>query len=168
MSNFDSSINLLNGGAGFLGFIFKADINNTRESLAIDFCKNLIYEFANLIIHHAKVSENQITKNPGIKAYYSSHNQDSNEYVITWKKNENIFSALLRVDAILILSELNIYKNLDWNKISKLLKPAWFFETRAIVNISKLKKYRTKLFENLRKFRKNSRIINKIKFIILN
>ena len=125
-------------------------------------------EGANLIIHDPKVSEEQMTKNLGMKAHHICNNQDSNEYEINWKKNENIFSALLRVDAILILSELNIYKNLDWNKISKLMKPAWFFETRAIVNISKLKKYRTKLFENLRKFRKNSRIINKIKFIVLN
>ena len=169
MSNFDSSINLVNGGAGFLGFIFKSDISNKRESLANDFCKNLLYEFAKLIIHHQKVSGNQITKNIGIKTNYSWNTQDSNEYEISWKKNENIFSALLGVDSVLILTEWNLYKNLEWNKISKLLKkPAWFFAKRAIVNISKLKKYRTKLLKNLIRFRKNSRIINKIKFIILN
>ena len=155
MSNFDSSINLVNGGARFLGFIFKSDISNKRESSAIDFCKNLLYEFANLIIHLQKVSENQITKNLGIKTNYSWNNQDSNEYEISLKKNQNIFSALLGVDAVLILTEWNLYKNLEWNKISKLLKkPAWFFETREIVNVSRLKKYRTKLLKNLRRFRK--------------
>ena len=123
-----------------LGFAFKANTNDTRESPAIDICKNLLEEGANLIIHDPKVSEEQITKNLGIKAYYSRDNKDSNDYESTWTKNENIYSALSGVDAVVILTEWDIYKNLDWNKISKLMrKPAWIFDTRRLLDIAKLK-----------------------------
>ena len=43
-----------------LGFAFKADTNDTRESSAISICKNLLVEGAKLSIHDPKVNENQI------------------------------------------------------------------------------------------------------------
>ena len=43
-----------------LGFAFKANTNDTRESAAIQICKDLLEEGAYLVIHDPKVSQNQI------------------------------------------------------------------------------------------------------------
>ena len=43
-----------------LGFAFKANTNDTRESSAISICKDLLQEGANLFIHDPKVSSQQI------------------------------------------------------------------------------------------------------------
>ena len=52
----------------------------------------------------------------------------------------NIYSSLSGVDAVVILTEWDIYKNLDWGKISKFMrKPAWVFDTRGLVDVTKLK-----------------------------
>ena len=46
-----------------LGFAFKENTNDTRESPAIDICKNLLNEGAFLNIHDCKVNEETIDKN---------------------------------------------------------------------------------------------------------
>ena len=43
-----------------LGFAFKSNTNDTRESAAIQICKDLIDEGAFLFIHDPKVSKEQI------------------------------------------------------------------------------------------------------------
>ena len=50
-----------------LGFAFKADTNDTRESAAITICKDLIDEGAQLIIHDPKVLPEQIESDLQIK-----------------------------------------------------------------------------------------------------
>ena len=45
-----------------LGYAFKANTNDTRESAAIKICKDLIEEGAELIIHDPKVHPKQIEK----------------------------------------------------------------------------------------------------------
>ena len=49
-----------------LGFAFKANTNDTRESAAITICKDLIDEGAILSIHDPKVNPTQIAKDLGI------------------------------------------------------------------------------------------------------
>ena len=45
-----------------LGFAFKANTNDTRESAAINICKDLLQEGALLFIHDPKVDKKQISK----------------------------------------------------------------------------------------------------------
>ena len=121
-----------------LGFAFKANTNDTRESPAIQICKSLLEEGANLKIHDPKVSKKQISndlsippedeciKNPEFNKLYSD--KKWNKYSLT----EDFFND---VDAIVILTEWVIYSKLDWKVISnKLRSPAWVFDTRLIVN----------------------------------
>ena len=51
-----------------LGFSFKANTNDTRESAAITICKDLIEEGSFLLIHDPKVKESQIASDLGIDA----------------------------------------------------------------------------------------------------
>ena len=50
-----------------LGFAFKANTNDTRESSSIQICKDLIEEGAELFIHDPKVKSKQISKDLGMK-----------------------------------------------------------------------------------------------------
>ena len=45
-----------------LGFAFKADTNDTRESPAIRICRDLLEEGAQLAIHDPKVTAQQIAR----------------------------------------------------------------------------------------------------------
>ena len=45
---------------GILGFAFKADTNDTRESSAIQISIDLLNEGANLVIYDPKVRKNQV------------------------------------------------------------------------------------------------------------
>ena len=54
--------NLANKNIAILGFAFKENTNDTRESPAIEICKNLLNEGANLNIHDCKVTKETISK----------------------------------------------------------------------------------------------------------
>ena len=51
---------LANKNIAILGFSFKANTNDIRESPAINICKSLLEECANLKIYDPRVNENQI------------------------------------------------------------------------------------------------------------
>ena len=57
-----------------------------------------------------------------------------------WKfsKNLNIFD---NAHAVLVLTEWNDYKYIEWDRVAKkMIKPAWVFDARSIVNADSVKK----------------------------
>ena len=105
---------------------------DTRESPSIGICKNLLFEGANLSIHDPKVSLDQISSDLGNHEFLK--NKDLVEFG-SWNYETSIYESINGADAILILTEWEEYKNLNWNKISKLMRrPAWVFDTRLIIN----------------------------------
>ncbi len=126
-----------------LGFAFKANTNDTRESAAITICKDLINEGAELIIHDPKVNPFQIEKDLQLKQFSSVKNKnkdDLNNNIGNWQfsNNLNIFDD---AHAVLVLTEWEDYKYIEWDKVAKrMVKPAWIFDARSIVNIDFIKK----------------------------
>ncbi len=117
-----------------LGFSFKPETNDTRESPAIQISKDLIENGAELLIHDPIVSKQQIEIEIGLKELIIDINFGKWQYV------QNINEAAKNVDAILIITEWEEYKNLNWKKLSDLLrKPSWIFDTRGIIPIHLLK-----------------------------
>ena len=116
-----------------LGFAFKANTNDTRESAAIQICKDLIDEGAILSIYDPKVSKKQILKD--LKLIKNS--KDNSVGSITFNKSsvtENIYDGFKNADAILILTEWSEFSNLDWKYAYKVMrKPGWVFDSRSIV-----------------------------------
>ena len=119
-----------------LGFAFKANTNDTRESAAIQICKDLLDESAELYIHDPKVSFQQIEIDLGIKQTFlddknkinSKTNSEGNWFFVT-----NHLDAFDNVDAVIILTEWEIYKEIDWKSIAnKMRKPGWVFDARSI------------------------------------
>ena len=118
-----------------LGFAFKAETNDTRESPAIDICKDLLEEGAHLSIYDPKVSSIQITSDLEMIDKF-----DSKEG--SWISAASVEDAASNADAIIVITEWEEFKNLDWEKISRLMRfPAWLFDLRRITNIDKAKKY---------------------------
>ncbi len=115
-----------------LGFSFKADTNDTRDSSAIQICKNLLEEGAKLEIYDPKVTKEQIeielNKN---KSSITEKNISSG----SWEYSDSIYQSVINSDAVIILTEWDEFKNIDWSRIiSNMRRPAWLFDTRNVAN----------------------------------
>ena len=110
-----------------LGYAFKANTNDTRNSPAIDICRNLLKEGAFLVINDPKVTEEEVNK-----SLFNGQIELSNKNVFFEK---NISKAANKADAIIILTDWDDYKNIDWDQIyQKMRKPAWIFDTRHVIS----------------------------------
>ncbi len=120
-----------------LGFSFKSNTNDTRQSPAIRICKNLLEEGAYLAIHDPKVSKSQIAIDLGCQEI---NDQNKNNDFNKWEFFEKIEDAVHSADAVVILCDWECYKKLDWRDISNIMRsPSWLFDTRDVVNIKSLK-----------------------------
>ena len=119
----------------FLGWAFKKDTNDTRESAAIYVADDLLLEQANIAVFDPKVEEEQI---------YADLN-----YLATRKKKENVkgvvafqdpYEAAKDAHAIAVLTEWDEFKEYDWQRIyDNMKKPAFVFDGRNLLDGDKLK-----------------------------
>ncbi len=53
----------------------------------------------------------------------------------------HLASIIKDADAFVILTEWDIYKKINWDEVSKLMRrPAWIFDTRSIIQAIDVKK----------------------------
>ena len=132
--------NLAEKKIAILGFAFKENTNDTRESPSIGICYDLMHEGAILSIHDEKVLEETIKKDfLNNQVNTKNINFDNSR---KWNFQKNVYSAIENSEALIILTEWETYKNLDWQKISQIVKkPFWVFDTRSIFNYREVKKY---------------------------
>ena len=121
-----------------LGFAFKANTNDTRESSAINICKDLLEEGAFLNIHDPKVSKEQIHKDLGTESLDSAKNYSEKLDFFNlegqWVFEDSINKAIVNSDAVVVLTEWDQYKKISWSKVAKIMrKPSWIFDTRSIL-----------------------------------
>jgi UDPglucose 6-dehydrogenase len=109
-----------------LGFAFKADTNDTRESPAIRIAKELLEEGAQLAIHDPKVDSGQIQQDLG-QPPAAGEGQ--------WLAAIDPLEACRGADAVLILTEWTSFRSLDWPALAAVMRrPAWLFDARAIAD----------------------------------
>ena len=119
-----------------LGFAFKSNTNDTRESPAIFICKKLLEEGAFLKIYDPKVSAEQIDKDLGRNIEYKSNSEEKKN----WSFSNSLYETFKDTDAGIFITEWGEFQNLNWSKISPLMrKPAWIFDTRSILEIEEVK-----------------------------
>ena len=112
-----------------LGFAFKANTNDTRESSAILISKELIENGAKLFIHDPQVNPYQIERELGRKPINEEKYEEG-----SWSYSEDLYASASNADAIVILTEWEIYKDLDWLRLFQIMRrPSWVFDTRSIV-----------------------------------
>jgi UDPglucose 6-dehydrogenase len=119
----------------FLGWAFKKDTNDTRESAAIYIADDLINEHAKIAVYDPKVSYNQILNDLN---YLESRSEGNNKnYTSSF---EDPYEACKDAHAIAVLTEWDEFKEYDWKKIyNNMLKPAFVFDGRNLLDGKALK-----------------------------
>ena len=120
-----------------LGFAFKADTNDTREAPAIRICLDLLEEGAQLVIHDPKVAADQIARDlnqePGSKT-------DGLSGTGSWAEAAGVDDALTGADAVLVLTEWQHSRDLNWQALAGLMRqPAWVFDARSVTDPAQIK-----------------------------
>ena len=119
----------------FLGWAFKKDTNDTRESAAIYVADDLINEQAKIAVFDPKVSYKKIVADLD---YLQTRTSEENANTIV--SFTNPYEACKNAHAIAILTEWDEFKEYDWQKIyDTMQKPAFIFDGRNILNESKMK-----------------------------
>ncbi len=119
------------------GFAFKANTNDIRESPAINICKELMIEGCNLSIYDPKVNLDQIEIVLGPDKSKLNKSNYINEG--SWILEDSVYKAADKSDAIIITTEWKEFTNLDWSRLSSLLRrPAWVFDTRSILQVKEI------------------------------
>jgi len=114
-----------------LGFAFKKDTNDTRESAAIYVCRDLLAEQGNIAVSDPKVSAAEIAET------VLGKNAPANPRLIV---AANAYEACQGAHAIAVLTEWDEFKTLDFKKIyESMAKPAHIFDGRNILDMAKLK-----------------------------
>jgi UDPglucose 6-dehydrogenase len=117
-----------------LGFAFKGDTNDTRESPAIRICLDLIEEGAHLAIYDPKVSSAQIATDLG-QAEAGQGQGQPGQGEGSWQLARSASEAASGADAVLILTEWREFRQLDWAALAASMRqPAWLFDGRAIAD----------------------------------
>jgi len=120
----------------FLGWAFKKDTNDTRESAAIYVADDLLYEQANISVFDPKVSTEQIQSDLN---YLQSRSEEENLNGV--HVHDNPYEACKDAHAIAILTEWDEFKSYDWQKIyDAMLKPAFVFDGRNLLDKAALEK----------------------------
>jgi UDPglucose 6-dehydrogenase len=123
-----------------LGFAFKADTNDTREAPAIRICRDLLEEGAQLAIHDPKVEPDQIERDLRLPASEAPDAEAGPTRAAlsgegTWWTSAAVEDALAGADAVLILTEWQYYRSLNWEALAPLMRlPAWVFDARSVVD----------------------------------
>lgn len=118
----------------FLGWAFKKDTNDTRESAAIYVADDLLAEQANVVVFDPKVNENQIYYDLN---YLESRAEEENKKGLTVSTDP--YAACKDAHAIAILTEWDEFKTYDWQKIyNQMQKPAFVFDGRNLLNKKEL------------------------------
>lgn len=119
----------------FLGWAFKKDTNDTRETAAMYVADYLIEEEAKIFVYDPKVSKKQIYSD--LEYLNSRSNQDNEQLLETCTEP---YEACKDAHAIAILTEWDEFKDYDWERIyDNMAKPAFIFDGRNILDIAKLK-----------------------------
>ncbi len=118
----------------FLGWAFKKDTNDTRESAAIYVADDLINEQAKISVFDPKVSRNKMLSDLD---YLETRTVDENNKALTIF--DNAYEACKGAHAIAILTEWDEFAAYDWKKIyDSMNKPAFLFDGRNILNAKEL------------------------------
>ena len=121
---------------GMLGWAFKKDTNDTRESAAIYVTDHLLNEEAQVSVYDPKVTYIKIQTDLN---YLNTRTEKENEIGVTTQ--ESPYDVLKNTHAVAIMTEWDEFKAYDWKKIyGDMKKPAFIFDGRNILNKSEMEK----------------------------
>jgi UDPglucose 6-dehydrogenase len=126
----------------FLGWAFKKDTNDTRETAAMYVADILMDDLANIVVYDPKVNPEQMFTNID---YLNSRSEQQNREQL--KPVNNPYSACKNAHAVAVLTEWDEFKDYDWQRIyDNMMKPAFVFDGRNILDRAKLESIGFKYF----------------------
>ena len=112
-----------------LGFAFKKDTNDTRESPAISVCRDLLLEQAKVVVYDPQVPAAEI------RTDILGKGKDNSRLTVA----ASAYEAAEGAHAIAVVTEWEEFKKLDYGRIlSAMHKPAFIFDGRNILDLAKL------------------------------
>lgn len=118
-----------------LGFAFKKDTGDTRESAAIEICRRFIMEKAQITIYDPKVDPEQIWMD-----LTSACKMDKIEVEKYVNICGNALEACDNAHAMAVATEWDEFKDLDFNQVyQRMTKPSFVFDGRNILDHKKLR-----------------------------
>ncbi|KAF9011936.1 UDP-glucose/GDP-mannose dehydrogenase [Cyathus striatus] len=119
-----------------LGFAFKADTGDTRESAAITLIRDFLSERAFVNIYDPQVSKDQI--------WADLSEASPNIPLETIQKQVSISASALEAcknaEAVVIATEWKEFKEINWEEVyANMNKPAFVFDGRLLVDAAKLR-----------------------------
>lgn len=123
--------NTVNGKKiAFLGWAFKKDTNDTRESAAIYVADHLLEEEAQVVVYDPKVPAEQVYKDLD---YLGTRSPEDNRRLVTVVNDP--YEALQNAHAVAVLTEWDEFKGYDWVRIKEdMKKPAFVFDGRKLLD----------------------------------
>ena len=120
----------------FLGWAFKKDTNDTRESPAIYVADDLLNEQADIAVYDPKVTRKKMLADLD---YLETRSSEENAKKAT--SFEDPYEACHNAHAIAVLTEWDEFITYDWQRIyDNMQKPAFVFDGRNILNGAQLEK----------------------------
>jgi len=138
----DTLFNTVSGKKiAFLGWAFKKDTNDTRESAAIYVADELLQDQAEVHVYDPKVSREQIEKDLIYLWTQQGESQEHAEFRVQdlVHVHTDPYLAMKDAHATAVLTEWDEFTTYDWDKVySNMQKPAFLFDGRNILDREKL------------------------------
>lgn len=114
-----------------LGFAFKKDTNDTRESAAISVCRDLLAEHARVVVYDPKVPADEILADVRGK---------EGKVEPRLSVARSAYEAAQGAHAIVIATEWDEFRTLDYQRIfAGMQQPAFIFDGRNILDLPRLR-----------------------------
>jgi len=125
-----------------LGWAFKKDTNDTRESAAIYVTDHLLNDLALVHVYDPRVTAGSMYNDLN---FLGSRSSEENDRMLT--VHDNPHDACKDAHAIAVVTEWDEFKTLDWKRIfSSMKKPAFLFDGRNILDHDALRKIGFKVY----------------------
>jgi UDPglucose 6-dehydrogenase len=118
----------------FLGWAFKKDTNDTRESAAIYVADDLLHEQANIAVYDPKVETDTMYSDLN---YLETRSPEQNKEGVT--AYDDPYEACRDAHAIAVLTEWDEFKEYNWQRIyDNMKKPAFVFDGRNVLDAEQM------------------------------
>jgi UDPglucose 6-dehydrogenase len=112
-----------------LGYAFKKDTNDTRETAALSVARHLLEEQANVAIYDPRVEPWKIRQELGVS-------EDSERVLVC----RDAYEACRGAHVIAVITEWDEFRDLDYRRIHEgMYKPAFLFDGRNILDLVALR-----------------------------
>lgn len=125
-----------------LGWAFKKDTNDTRESPSMYVAWDLLHEQAEIHVYDPKVSKDQIMKD--IEYLFNGNYETEDQKTSILSRitvHSDPYNAMKEAHGIAVTTEWDEFKTYKWKTIyDQMYKPAFIFDGRNVLDAEKMRK----------------------------